>query len=144
MKNKLLSLWIWRAVLIMLAMVVFIFGVWASSYWERATPAKAGTLAATFGPGDAELRKAILAMEPDSPLLQAGAKLGDKVKFDRKIVELGPFHHIGTDESIGLTLFSGSLVTHLSIQPVPDQEIQRHAVANEVFVALSAAVGFLA
>ena len=68
-----------------------------------------------------------------------GAKIGDTVKFDRTTLS-----QLGTDEYVGLTLFSGDSRSHLSLQPIPDPEIMAHATAAQVIVTFDLASAFLA
>ncbi len=139
--TKSFSIWSWRVSLIILSLPAFAFAVWVSTYWEYGTAAKAGTLAATFSVPDTQLRNTILAMDADSPLARAGARVGDVVSPDHKI-DWGN-HQLGTDEVIGLTLFSGGQSVHLSLQPIPHKEILAHASAAEIGVSLTIASGFL-
>ncbi len=72
---------------ILMLTLVAVFGVldlWASSYWQRsAGPKIAAELGATFGAPDRYYRLPIEQLKPESPLLQAGARVGDHVVFDR-------------------------------------------------------------
>jgi len=143
MNNKSLSLWSWRAALLVLYVMACAFGLWASSYWENATAAKAGTLAASFGAPDAQLRRPILEMAPDSPLARAGAKVNDLVRFDHKSV-LGSLQQLGTDDTIGLTLRSGDHASHIAVHPMRDKFFLAHATAAQLAATLTIIIGFLA
>lgn len=140
MNKRLFSLWCWRAGLMVLTLSILIMDLWAASHWKHATSAQSGTLAATFGDPDSAHRYPILAMDTASPLAAAGAKVGDLVKFDRKAVLAVRF--VGTDETIGFTLFSGGRTSHLSVQPVPDKGILPHAATADVSIMSSIAVAF--
>lgn len=137
MASKSLFLWCLRMTLIVLSLCTLVYGLWGSRNWERATPSQAGTLAATFGAMDSTLYRPILTMAGDSPLAKAGAKIGDAVKFDRKISVL-----VGIDEAVGLTLSSGGGASHLSLQPIPDQAIIEHGIVARIETASTLATGF--
>jgi hypothetical protein len=69
----------------------------------------------TTGPLDQQFRLPIIAMAPNSPLLQLGAKPGDTLVFDH----LGDrIRLLGTDEAIGVTLYSAAQARHLWLRPV--------------------------
>jgi hypothetical protein len=138
-KDTSLALLFWRVALIALSLLTLAYGLWVSSHWERATPARAGTLAATFGPPNADSRRPILALAADSPLAQAGARIGDAVKFDRTVMS-----QLGTDEHVGLTLFSAGRASRWSLQPIPDPEIMAHGSAAQVRAVFDLVAAFLA
>jgi hypothetical protein len=143
MNKNALTLWRWRAVLVVLSLAILAFDLWAASYWERFTPAGSGTMAATFSVPNGEHFHTIQSMEPESPLARAGAKVGDGVRFDREGATVG-FYHLGSDEAVGLTLASGSKRIHLSVVPAANKEIGAHALAAEIANTLWIAVGFFA
>ena len=97
-------LWRWRFVLLALCLFTAVMNLWALGHWQRGSVhAASGTLGARLGYTDAEHRFPIVALNPASPLAQAGAKVGDRLAYDHLGDQIRQF---GTDETIGLTLFS--------------------------------------
>jgi len=122
----------WRALLVVLTLLCAVLDLWAMAYWQRATvPAEAGSLLARFGPWDRDHRSVIEQMEPGSPLAEAGAKVGDKVRFDRIGDERRKF---GTGEAIGVTVHAGGEGRHLVLRTKPDPEIAKHTGLNALSV----------
>jgi hypothetical protein len=111
----------WKILLIVLALTALTLDVWSSFYWKRgALPEAAGTLAANFGTLGNDYRRPILKMEPVSPLQDAGAKVGDTVRFDSPADLL---RVLGTDEKIGITIFSGGQAKHVLLTPVANPDV---------------------
>jgi hypothetical protein len=105
----------WKAVLLVLVPALAALHLWALGNWHRYVGAGHGTLAVTLGEADRDSRLPIRAMGPDSPLAKAGVQRGDSILFDRHGDAL---RSLGTDESIGVTVFSGSRREHLMLTPV--------------------------
>ena len=90
--------------LLALCLFTAAMNLWALGYWQRgAVHAASGTLGARLAPSDAQHRFPIVALLPASPLALAGAKVGDRLAYDHVGDQIRQF---GTDETIGLTLFS--------------------------------------
>jgi hypothetical protein len=106
----------WKLSLLVLSGIFILLTAYSTLYWKRATGAlNAGTLAMTSGRLDQNFHLPILAMEPNSPFLQMGAKPGDTFVFDHP----GDRQRLlGTDETIGVTLYGTLLARHLSLRPV--------------------------
>ncbi|MBR7801555.1 hybrid sensor histidine kinase/response regulator [Undibacterium fentianense] len=85
LKNKAsFSDWHYKIVMLTLVVVLGILDIWASSQWQRkAAPLVAGEIGAIFGVPDRHYRLPIEKLEPGSPLLKAGAKVGDRVVFEQ-------------------------------------------------------------
>jgi signal transduction histidine kinase/ActR/RegA family two-component response regulator len=99
----------WRVALLALCLFTAVMNLWALGQWQRgAVQAASGTLGARLGPTDAAHRFPILALVPASPLALAGAQVGDRLAYDHIGDQIRQF---GTDETIGLTLFSPAVVT---------------------------------
>ncbi|WP_296000021.1 GAF domain-containing protein [Rugamonas sp.] len=126
MNKQNLSASSWKILLISLALVYLSFSIWATTYWERLTPAKAGTLAVEFGEPDSDYRLPIVAIAADSPLAKVGAKLGDKVYFENYI---DIKRQLGTDELIGLTLFDNEQSRHVALKPIAYSEFALYPIA---------------
>jgi hypothetical protein len=79
---------------------------------------------------------------PDSPLAKEGVAAGALVEYDRY------FEHIGTrhpDETIGLTVFQGTSVRHLSVKTIA-QEIESKnglAILNLIVASAAACMGLV-
>jgi len=131
-RKQLLSVTQWKIVLVTLGLIVLAVDIWGSTNWERvALPAKAGTLAVTLGSPDRDYRHPILGIDDGSPLLQAGAKPGDLLQFDR----LGDsLRYLDTGETIGLSLYAGTTSRHLQLRPTPDPLIASWATLAKVNV----------
>lgn len=109
-------------ILMLILLVTFgAFDLWATSEWRRsAAPEVAAELGAVFGPRDREFRLPIEQLKEESPLLKAGAKLGDSVVFDRVGDES---RFLSVDDDVGLHLFQAdspnSSPKHLLLKPIP-------------------------
>jgi len=101
-------------VLLVLVPALAVLHLWALSNWHRYAGAGHGTLAVTLGEADRDSRLPITAMRPDSPFVTAGVHPGDSLVFDRHGDAL---RSLGTDETIGVTVFSGSKREHLMVTP---------------------------
>lgn len=107
---------------IFMLVLLLIFGalnLQASREWERAaTPGVAADLGVVFGARDQESRLPIEKLKDQSPLLKAGAKLGDKVVFDLPGDE-GRF--LTPDDRVGIKLYrtdqAQASPEHLQLQP---------------------------
>ena len=125
------ALWRWQAVLLALCLFTAVMNLWALGYWQRgAVQGASGSLGARLAPTDAEHRFPIVALHPASPLALAGAKVGDQLAYDHLGDQIRQF---GTDEIIGLTLFSREsqaigagetwLATRLRLRPMADPAV---------------------
>jgi signal transduction histidine kinase/ActR/RegA family two-component response regulator len=116
---------VWRVALLSLAAVIAAIIAVGVAYGGRASVAGvSGTLAFQYE-GLAGNRWAIKSFEPGSPLAAAGAKPGDQLSFDHRG---DTSRSIGTDETIGLMLFSGhGQPRHLELRPIADPDAQAHA-----------------
>lgn len=147
MTRQVLSVTQWKVLLVSLVVLFGALDLWAMSYWARFTsPETAGTLAVKFGPSRGHQRT-VLSLADDSPLLRAGARVGDKILFDR--FGDGP-RVLGTDESIGVTILTKDGSRHAFVRPIPDPQVALHpaasnitAVATWASVAISLAVALL-
>lgn len=121
MKNSnFLSVIQWKTLLVLLALSCFTLDIWAGVYWERAlSPAMAGDLLAELGPADRDYRTPIVKLQPASPLALAGAKVGDRLTFDRAGDRS---RQLGTDESIGMTLYSAQAERHIDVRPIANPD----------------------
>ncbi len=109
----------WRAALLALAAVCAVIVVWDIIHLDRVSVAgKAGTLAVESDSVDRDERRLITSLAPDSPLAQAGGRVGDRLHFDHR---RDAQRALGTDEAIGVTLYPATAgARHLVLRPIPD------------------------
>lgn len=141
MNKKNLSATSWKVLLISLALVYLSFSIWATTYWQRLTPEKAGTLAVEFGEPDIDYRLPIVAISADSPLATAGGKVGDKVFFDNYI---DVKRQLGSDEVIGLTLFSNEPSRHVALKPIASTDFTHNPIAARADALMTWACNYAA
>ncbi|MBC7623520.1 MAG: hypothetical protein H7232_09060 [Aeromicrobium sp.] len=141
MNIKNLSSTSWKVLLISLSLVYLSFSIWATTYWERITPAKAGTLAIEFGEPDLDYRLPIVAISADSPLATVGGKVGDKVFFDHYI---DAKRQLGSDEVIGLTLFSNAQSRHVALTPIASADFTHNPIAARADALMAWACNYAA
>ena len=109
---------LWRWSLLAVVALFALLDLWAYSNWQRALdPAVAGTLGVTHDAPDAGNRLPITSLEPGSPLVAAGARVGDSLVYDHVGSQPGR-RPLGTDESIGLTLYGEGPARHLAVTPM--------------------------
>lgn len=141
MNKQLLSLTQWRLVLVLLALAVLACSIWGTTYWRRmGDPEVAGTMGIQYGQPDAEFRRPIITITDDSPFASAGAKVGDKVGFDRLSDNSRVF---GMEEVFGVTLLSNGRATHLLVRPIPAVNVVRSPVSATLKVIASWASAYL-
>lgn len=118
----------WKLLLLVVAMLVGGQHLWALFYLERIeSPELAGTLDTRWGAPDADYRLPIAALSPASPLALAGARVGDRVAFERYG---DTWRRLGTDEELHVTLYSGVRGVPLTIRPIPDPAVVAHPIAQ--------------
>ena len=88
---------------ILCALVLLTMDFWAISRWKQHTlPEFSGSTGATFGPMTGQYRRPIKSLQPDSPLIAAGARVGDEVTFDHS----ADFdRYLEKGEQVGLALY---------------------------------------
>ena len=130
----------WTLPLTFLIMACLWLVLLSGTNWRTAfSPDDAGTLAASFGPADHQ-RSVIIAMDARSPLLAAGAKLGDKVSFDRGS---DADRFFAMDEKIGVTLHTAAGPRHVTLRPVADLQVaQQSGVLAAAFLSLGVCAVF--
>ena len=122
----------WQRAMLALGIVCSLLLGWAASYLPRGDePGLAGTLG--FGSADGpDGRRVVTAIEPGSPLDAAGGRVGDRIAFDHPSDR---YRWIGTDETIGLTLFrdaAGEGSRHVSLRPMPDPDVVARPMASRI------------
>ena len=139
----------WRSLLMVLAVLLAGLNLWAMStrdYMVR--PGVAGDLGFRLGTPDADYWRPVVRLLPDSPLALAGARLGDRVKPDRR----GDLARtMGTQERIGVTLWPvagadglAAVPRHLWLQPMPDQEVVQYPLLSQIIWLLLWVAAFAA
>ena len=137
--KPLMSATAWKFMLVSLALFFGTLNVWSLSNWARAVdPAVAGTLGASLEDGIPGALK-VTALDADSALRRAGVAVGDRLRFDnpgdrRRL--------IGTDETLGLTVWRGATSQHLEVKPAPDLGVRAHRQLVLVAYVLVATIGF--
>lgn len=137
--KPLLSVTAWKFVLVSLALFFGTLTVWSLSTWARAVdPAVAGTLGASLE-DDIPGALKVTSLDADSALRRAGVAVGDRLRFDhpgdrRRL--------IGTDETIGLTVWRGVTSQHIEVKPAPDLGVREHRQLVLVAYVLEATIGF--
>lgn len=111
----------WKIFLVTFVMLLSFSTLYSALYSGRQSVAQeAGTLGLVTGPRDAQWRFPIVALAPDSPLIQAGARAGDRFAFVRPA---DSWRALGTDETLDLMLYHDGKSRQISVRPV-------HATAN--------------
>jgi hypothetical protein len=129
----------WKLLLLVVALLVGGQHLWALFYLERsASPELAGTLGAGWAPPDADYRLPIMALSPTSPLALAGARVGDRVAFERYG---DTWRKLGTDEELRLTLYSGTRVMPLTIRPTPEPAVVAHPIEQQTIAWVKWLIG---
>ena len=117
----------------------FLFA-WNLATFDRSSgPGVAGTLGFAVGTGDADRLRPIRRLDADSGLAAAGAKIGDRVKFDDATDK---FRQMVVGETIGLTLYPTGRAEpprHLAIRAILDKDVAAHPVVAR----LTDGLGFL-
>lgn len=114
-------------------MTLLVLDLLAFANWRSAfSPDHAGSLAATFGPAH-DRRSVILDLEARSPLVAAGAKVGDELSFDRAS---DAYRILGLGETVNVTLYAPAGSRALTLSPVQERVVAKAPVAY--------AAGFLA
>ncbi len=123
----------WQASMAVLGLCCAALWIWAAMYLGRNyDPAVAGTLGVEVGLPDAAGRRPIKSIAPASPLIAAGAHAGDRMRLDSPIDR---YRALGTDESIGMTLYPGAVGDagrHVLLRPMPDPDVAARPLANRV------------
>lgn len=137
--KPLMSVTAWKIVLVSLAVCVGLLNLFALTNWPRnVDPTVAGTLGASFA-RDAPLRQVrVTRLDADSALRRVGVAVGDRLRFDHSGDLL---RNVGTDETIGFTLWRGTSSIHLDVRPAPATSVVEHpqfALINYVFSAAAA------
>ena len=137
----------WRALLAVLTAVLVVLNLWGMTNWQRDfVPGAAGKLLVSLGKPDADYRRSVLSLRAGSPLVLAGVQIGDKLRYDR----FGDRRrNMGTDEAIGMTVYTGNAARHIVVQPAPDPEDQALGRAlpfvggaGWLFAWIATAIGF--
>lgn len=111
----------WKWGIVTAALVSALVNLWAMSNWRPALdPAVAGSLGVELGPRDDQQQRVIKRFDEGSPVERAGARVGDRVRFDR-YADTDFLRPLGTDERIGFTLYNASGARHLDVQPMVDR-----------------------
>lgn len=121
----------WLACLLVYAFIALALDGWAIARWERRVlPDVAGTLGVQLALLDAHYRYPIRALSPDSPLIAAGARIGDTIVFD---TPSDRSRFLAKTDQIGLTLFRDGTGRHLHVSASadnPNRETARSFVLN--------------
>jgi hypothetical protein len=105
----------WLVFLLTYACVALALDAWAISRWERIVdPTVAGSLGARFITSDGRNNLRIASLSADSPLMAAGAEVGNLIKFDLR-TDLSRF--FAQTDTVGLTLYHGDASRHLNLSP---------------------------
>ncbi len=137
----------WRALLAVLTAVLVVLNLWGMTNWQRDfVPGATGRLLVSLGEPDADYRRSVLSLRAGSPLVLAGVQIGDKLRYDR----FGDRRrNMGTDEAIGMTVYTGNAARHIVVQPAPDPEDQALGRAlpfvggaGWLFAWIATAIGF--
>ena len=108
----------WRVLLLALCTITALLNLWALPQWQRGMlHESSGTLGARLGPTDQDHRFPVLALAPDSPLLMAGARVGDRLRYAHTGDQI---RQLGTDEWVSVTLYTEGGERRLSVRPVPN------------------------
>ena len=131
----------WRVLLLAFALACGVLMVWSSFYLDRVmSPGIAGTMALRLDRLDSDHRRAIVGIEPDSPLAAFGAKVGDRVVTDRPG---DVWRVVATDESIGLTLYQGDVARHVVVHPIAEPRVLAHPLVVQVVTLLGLATSVI-
>lgn len=111
----------WKWSIVVLVLISAAVNLWAMGNWRPALdPAAAGSLGVDLGPRDDLQRRVIERFDAaGSPVERAGAKVGDRVRFDR-YADTDSLRPLSTDEIVGFTLYDASGARHLVVQPMVD------------------------
>ncbi|MEO8922757.1 MAG: ATP-binding protein [Caldimonas sp.] len=124
----------WRALLLAVACCCAVLMAWALPRLPLAyEPGLAGVLGVTYGDGEAGRRYPIKELSATSPLLQAGARVGDRIVLDEPS-DKWRFYAVG--EPVGLTLFRGDTAQHLQVRAVAEPKKAASAGQRELVVLL--------
>jgi signal transduction histidine kinase/DNA-binding response OmpR family regulator len=128
----------WRAWMLAYALVGAVLLVWNVATIDRSSgPGIAGTPGFRAATGDADRLRPILRLDADSGLAAAGAKVGDRVKFDHATDK---FRQLVVGETIGLTLYPTGRdepPRHLDVRVGPDKDVVAHPVVARLTDLLS-------
>ena len=126
----------WKVFVVSLALVFLALDFWAIAYSERSlVPSKSGRYGVEFGPVEGDLSYRLTKIAPESPLVALGAKVGDRVTFDR---QADRSRRLGVGESIGLTILGKGEARHVVIEAIPRQEIDAQVKAQYLlFMAIA-------
>lgn len=111
----------WKFFLIIAGAVMLALHIYGTTTWRRTIEAgTAGTMGLQLGPHDHFYRSTVLSLQPESPLRASGIKVGDQIRFDHL---MDAIRRVGTDEMIGLTVYSGAAASYLFVKPAPNRDM---------------------
>ena len=120
MNRLLLSVSQWKCLLLAMLLCCAGLNLWVDFHWGgAAVPGVAGLLPVSLGDPDRDYRLPILRLAAGSSLLQAGARPGDTLVFDRA----GDIRrNMAVGEAIGVTWYGAGQARHAVLTVIPDPE----------------------
>src|SRR5476649_750863 len=123
----------WRSFVLFLSIVIGVADIWALAHVARSTQADtAGTLGVMLGAPQADYSYPIEGLKPDSPLIAAGAHIGDRVHLEHRA---DSSRSLDVNEFINLTLISGGTSRQITVKPIPNAQIAAAPVTAVVLAA---------